>query len=114
MEHPDLVDPRLRPRQVERLRHVSGVHRGPEHPGDDVARVIIQHGRQVVPAPADDVQIGKIGLPEFVRPMGRMLERLPARQHDEGRAWDEVIRLENAIDARFREKVPLSIRQLPR
>ena len=99
MHHPHLVDARRRPGQVERLRHVGRLHRRPEQPGDDVARVIVQHGRQVVPTPADDVQIGKVGLPQLVRPMGRVVKRLLSRQHDEGRTRYQVIRLENAIDA---------------
>ena len=114
MHHPHLVDARRGPGQVERLRHVGRLHRRPKHPGDDVARVIVQHGRQVVPAAPDHLQVGKVRLPEFVRPMGRMVERLPGRQHDEGRTRNQVIRSENAIDARFREKVTLSIRELPR
>ena len=72
MHHPDPVEPRLGPGQVQRLHHVGGLHRRPEHPGDDVARVIVQYRRQVVPAPADHWQIGEVGLPELVRPTGRM------------------------------------------
>jgi hypothetical protein len=40
---------------------------GAELPGDDVAAVIVEDGRQIEPAPADDLQIGEVGLPELVR-----------------------------------------------
>ena len=53
MHEPDLVDPRLGSGQVQRFHHVGGLHRRPQQPGDDVARGVIQHRRQVVPAPAD-------------------------------------------------------------
>ena len=60
MHDPDLVDPRFGSGQVQRLHHVDGLHRRPEHPGDDVARVVIQHRREVVPAPAHDLQVGEV------------------------------------------------------
>ena len=93
MHHPDLVDACPGAGQVERLHHVGGLHRGAEQPGDDVARVVIQHRRQVVPAPADHLQIGEVRLPELSRPPGRMPKRLRRRQHDEGRTRQPVIRL---------------------
>ena len=43
-----------RHRFVERLGHVRGHHRRAEFVGDDEAREVIHHRRQVVPAPADD------------------------------------------------------------
>ena len=35
-------------------------------PGDGVTRVVIEDGGEVVPAPADDFEIGEVGLPELV------------------------------------------------
>ena len=96
MHDPDLVDPRFGSGQVQRLHHVDGLHRRPEHPGDDVARVVIQHRREVVPAPAHDLQVGEVGLPQLVRPMRRMPERLRGREHDVGRTRDQVVGLEDA------------------
>src|SRR5712691_3377115 len=45
--------------------------------------------------------------------MGRMLKRLPGGQHDEGRTGDQVVRFQNAVDARLREEMALPIRKLP-
>ena len=73
MDDPDAIHTGLRSRQVERLRDVGRLHRRPERPRDDVARVVIQHRGQVVPAPADDVQIGEVGLPQLVGPTRRVL-----------------------------------------
>ena len=47
-------------RLVERGRDVGGAHGGTKPPGDDVAREVVEHGRQIVPAPASDLQVGKI------------------------------------------------------
>ena len=113
MHHANLVDPGLGPGQVQRLHHVGGLHRRPQHPGDDVACVIIQYRRQVVPAPAHDLQVGKVRLPKLVGPSRWMPKRFRRRQHDEGWTRNQVIRLEDAIDARFREKVALLARQPP-
>ena len=45
MHDPDLVNPGLGPGQVQRVHHVGGLHRWPQHPGDDVARIVIQYRR---------------------------------------------------------------------
>ena len=76
MYDPDLVDPGLGAGQVERLRYIRGLHRRAEQPGDDVARVVIQDRRQVVPAPAHHLQVGEVGLPQLVRPVRRVPEGL--------------------------------------
>lgn len=37
-------------------------------PSNDVAAVIIHDGREVIPAPARDLEIGEIGLPQLDEP----------------------------------------------
>ena len=61
MDDPHTVHPGLGPGQVERLGHVRRLHRRPKRPRQDVARVIVEHGRQVVPAPPDHLQVGEVG-----------------------------------------------------
>lgn len=61
------VAPGGRQRQLDRRRHVGGFHRRAEFPRDDEARVVVQDGRQIEPAPADHLQIREVGLPELVR-----------------------------------------------
>ena len=41
---------------------ISGRHGGAQLPGQDVAREVIEHGGQIELAPADDLQIGEVGL----------------------------------------------------
>ena len=60
-----------------------------------------------------DLQVDKVRLPKLVGSSRRMPKRFRRRQHDEGWTRNQVIRLEDAIDARFREKVALLVRQPP-
>ena len=78
-------------------------------PGDDVARGVVEHSRQVVPAPADDLEASEIGLPGLVDPPGQVFEAVTGGQEDMGQAGAQVISLEDAIDARFREEIALAI-----
>ena len=59
------------------------------------------------------MEIRTVGLPQFVRPVRRLLKHLARRQHDEGPAGDQVEGFQNARDARFREERPLPVRELP-
>jgi hypothetical protein len=50
---------------VQRLDDVVGSHRVAEPPGDDEARLIIQDGVWIVPAPTHHLELRKIGLPQL-------------------------------------------------
>jgi len=45
---------------IQRVGHVFGSHRAAQPPGDDVAGVIVEHGREIHPAPVDDFEVGKM------------------------------------------------------
>ena len=63
MHHPRLIEPGRTQRQVERGGNVAGLHCGAQLPGHDVAREVVEHGRQVVPAPAEYPSgVGRRGL----------------------------------------------------
>jgi hypothetical protein len=47
-------------------------------------------------APANDLEIGEVGLPELVGRRGLVLERVRRFDDDEGRAWDQIVCLEQA------------------
>src|ERR1700730_3177360 len=64
------IKPRGLQRQVQRFRDVPDLHRCTELPGDDVAREVVQYRAEVKPAPADDLEIGEVGLPKLVRRSG--------------------------------------------
>src|SRR5205814_3654720 len=50
-------------RQVEGGGDILGPHVAAQLPGEDVAREVVKHGRQVEPAPTDHFQISEVGLP---------------------------------------------------
>ena len=105
MHDGDVIKARCRQCLVERGRDVGGAHRGTKPPGHDVAREVVEHGRQIVPAPAGDLEVGEVGLPELVDGGGLVLELVRRLDHHIGRAGDEVVRLQQPIDRSLRDKV---------
>ena len=53
----------------------------------------------------DDFELREIGLPHLVDALGRVLELITGRDDLERRTGNQVIALENAIDARFGNEV---------
>jgi hypothetical protein len=104
-----LSQPEACEREVQRVGDVLGPHVGAQLPGDDVAREVVEHGRQIHPAPADDLEVGEVGLPHLVRPRGLGVELIGGLDHDEGRAGDQVMGLEQAINRGFRHEVALLV-----
>jgi hypothetical protein len=84
--------------QGQGVGDIGGGHRRAQLPGQDVAREVIEHGRQIEPAPADHPQIGEVGLPELIRGAGRVGEAVGGLHQDEGRTGDQVVRLQEPID----------------
>lgn len=54
------IETRCRERLVECGRDVGGTHCGTQPPGPDVAREVVEHGREVVPASASDLEVGSL------------------------------------------------------
>ncbi len=48
---------------VQLISHIFGLHYRAELPGDDVPVVIVEDRREIEPTPADDFEIGEVGLP---------------------------------------------------
>ena len=92
------VAARGRQGELQRVGDVAGAHGGAELPGDDEAGVVVEDRREIEPAPADDLEVGEVGLPELVRRRGLLRERVGGLHHDEGGAGDQVVRLEQAVD----------------
>jgi hypothetical protein len=98
-----MIAPGRRQGQLNRRRHVLGPHVGAKFPANDVAAVIIQASRglqanhcqlidraEIKPAPADDLEVGEVGLPHLVNGGGfvRELVHCPAMHvymHERGR-----------------------------
>ncbi len=85
-------------RQVERSGHILGFHRGAELPGDDVPAIVIQYGAEVEPAPAEDLQIGKVGLPQLIGARGFVPEFIGCLHHDVRWCRDQVFRLQDTVN----------------
>ena len=77
---------------------VLGPHGAAEFPADDVAGLVVEDRGQVKPAPADDLEIGKIGLPHLVWCGGIVLELIRSLDGDIGGVGDQVARLQQAED----------------
>ena len=105
-------------RQFERCRDIPSFHGGTQLPGNDVAGIVVEDGRQVEPAPPCDLEIGKVRLPELVRRRRLVPERIGRLDNDEGRTGDQIMSLQDPIDGGFGDKVTLRVgepdRQLPR
>ena len=109
MHDGDAIKARGRECQVERGRDVGSAHRGTKPPSRDVTREVVEHGRQVVPAPTSDLQVGKIRLPELVDGGGLVLELVCRLDHHIGRAGDQVMRFQQPIDRSLRDKILLLV-----
>src|SRR5713226_8306721 len=89
---------RCRKRQFQGLGDVFSPHRRAQLPGDDVTREVVEDRRQVEAAPADDLEIGEVGLPQLVRRRRLVLELIGSLQDDEGWAGYQVMSLEQPIN----------------
>ena len=72
--------------KVQRIRNIAGLHGRAQLPGDDIARVVIKDRRQIHPAPADDLQIGEVGLPKLIDGACFVSKLISGLDNDERRA----------------------------
>ncbi len=105
MRDGDVIKARGRERQVERGSNVLSAHGGTELPGRDVAREVVKHGREIVPSLAGDLEVSEVRLPKLVDSCGLVLELVRRLDHHIGWAGDAIMRLQQLIDRRLREKM---------
>ncbi len=67
--------------QLDRVDHILGAHVCAKLPSDDVAAVIIQNSADIIPAPPEDLELGKVGLPHLVDGRGLDRERVGSLDH---------------------------------
>jgi len=84
----DLVTPRGFQSQVQRVGHVLCPHVGAALPRDDVAAVIVQGRAEIKPPPANDLEIGEVGLPQLIDGRGFVFELTGSLDDDKGWAGD--------------------------
>ena len=100
------VEPRGDECLFQRLGHILGFHRRAQPPGDDVTRVVIEDGREIEPTPARDLEIGEVGVPQLIGRRGLVAELIGRQHHPEGRRANQVLCLQQPINARFGDEVP--------
>ena len=100
-DEPHVIEPGRRQRQIECGRDVLRFHRRAELPGDNEAREVVDHGREIVPAPSRDLEIGEVGLPELVGRRGLIPELFGRFDDDVSRAGDKIVRFQKPIDRRL-------------
>ncbi len=86
-----------------------GAHALTQPPGQDIARVIIHHGQEVLPAPAGDLQVGAVCLPELANRRSRLIESVCHLHHGPGRSGDQIMLFEDAVDSGFRDEVAVFV-----
>src|SRR5690554_6252341 len=109
----DLLDPGLFQSEQQRLLDVGGGHGRAQAPGEDVARKVVQHGAQIVPAPAHHLELREVRLPQLIDPLGRMLKSVTRLDQLKGRAGDQVVALENAVNAGVGDEVAFGVGDMP-
>src|SRR4051794_33489175 len=67
MDHTDLIQTGRLQGQGEGVRYILCPHGGAELPGHDEAREVVQHGGEIIPAPARDLEIREVRLPELIQ-----------------------------------------------
>ena len=82
-----LAATRRRQRQFDRIGHVLSAHVRAEFPRDDVAAVVIQDRAEIIPTPADDLEVGEVRLPQLINPSRLIFELTGGFDHDEARTW---------------------------
>jgi hypothetical protein len=90
-----------RQRQIERGGDVLRLHGRTELPSDNEAREVVEHGGEIAPSPARDLEISEVGLPELVGRRGLVPKFLGRFDDDVGRAGDEIVRFQQPIDRRL-------------
>lgn len=93
-------------REVERVGHIFGFHRGAELPRDNITAVIIQDGAEVKPpllqqrasGTTDNLEIGETGLPKLVGACGFIAELIGRLHHDMRRRRYQIFCLQDAIN----------------
>ncbi len=60
--HDRLIEARCCQSQSNRVRHILSPYVRAEFPGDDVAAEVVQDRVEIMPAPADDLEISEVGL----------------------------------------------------
>lgn len=79
--HDGLIATGRRQCQFDRVRHITSPHVGAELPRDDVAAVIVQDCAEIIPTPADNLEVREVCLPHLVDGGGFVCELISGLDH---------------------------------
>ncbi len=74
MQDMDMFDSGVGYSHVQGFLNLSCCHVPAQTPGDDVAGIVIQYCREIIPTPVNDLKIRKIRPPQLIDPVCGMLE----------------------------------------
>ena len=83
--------------QIKRVSNILSPHVGAKFPRDNVAAVVVEDRAEIEPPPAQNFEISEVCLPQLVDGCGFVFELAGRFDHDEGRAGDQVERLQDTI-----------------
>ena len=86
---------------IERVLHILGPHSAAQPPGDDIAREVVEHRGEIHPAPANDLEVGKVCLPHLVGTGSLGVELVCCLDHDVGRTGDQIMGLQQTVNRGF-------------
>lgn len=66
--------------------------------GDDVAGEVVEHGGQINPTPANDVEVGEVCLPDLVGVGSLSIRSAQGTNHDISYSGSEVLGIEQAVN----------------
>jgi len=99
MLYQNMVQAGLVRSHLQGVLHIQGGHSVGQFESQIEARKIIQNGGQVIPTPACDLEVGEVSLPQLIHSLSGMLEGICCFDHREGRVFDQVISLQDAVNA---------------
>lgn len=71
---------------------------------DDIPAVIVYHSGKIVPSPALDLEVGKVGLPHLIGKPGLMMKLVGGIDKVVFRPLQQSSLAQNTLKARFRDK----------
>ena len=77
--------------------HITGSHGCAQLPSDDVLAAIIQDRAVIIPPPANDLEVGEVGLSHLGDGRGFVFELISGFDHHIIGRSDQIGRLHNAV-----------------
>jgi hypothetical protein len=99
--------------QAQRCSNRGGGQGGPELPGQEVTRKVVEYGRPGEPAPADDPPLREIGLPQLIDRGGGLGKVVGGFEQNGSWAGHQATGLPQPINRGFGNEVLLLVDETP-